>query len=260
LIYKKDFMVFDLFRLRKKHGRQFIPNIRKARLKKPFRGFPFLAGFQCGSDCRICTDVCPTSAISASPLTLDLGACIFCGDCARACPSGAVHFTPEYRLASTNRTRLILESEQSATDYQKTAITVRREIRSHFGRSIKLRQVSAGGCSGCELELAASNNVNFDMGRFGIDFVASPRHADGLVITGPVTANMAPALRDTWESMSDPRIVIAVGACAISGGLFASSDVTERDFFKDVPVGLFVPGCPPHPLTIIHAILDFLGR
>lgn len=98
------------------------------------------------------------------------------------------------------------------------------------------------------------------MGRFGFDFVASPRHADGLVITGPVTANMAPALRDTWESMSDPRFVIAVGACAISGGLFSSSDVTVRDFFKEAGVELFVPGCPPHPLTFIHAMLDFLGK
>lgn len=252
--------MFDLLRLRKAHGRQAIPDIRKASIQEPFRGFPVLSGSQCDGDCHACKDACPTSAISTSPLQLDLGTCLFCGDCVRSCSAGAISFTQEYRLASTERKRLIVDSKQTFSDFRKTAIFARREIRSHFGRSLKLRQVSAGGCNGCELELSASNNVNFDMGRFGIDFVASPRHADGIVITGPVTLNMAPALEDTWRSMPDPRIVIAVGACAISGGLFADTAHTDRSFFDHIHVDLFVPGCPPHPLTLIQAILDFLGK
>jgi len=129
-----------------------------------------------------------------------------------------------------------------------------------FGRSLKLRQVSAGGCNGCEMELSACGNVNFDMGRFGIDFVASPRHADGIVITGPITKNMAPALMDAYKSMSEPKIVIAVGACTISGGAFADSYELNREFLENVQVDLFIPGCPPHPLTIINAILDFIKK
>jgi Ni,Fe-hydrogenase III small subunit len=155
---------------------------------------------------------------------------------------------------------LILASGQTAESYAAGAIELRRDIRRLFGRSLKLRQVSAGGCNGCEMELAACGNVNFDMGRFGVDFVASPRHADGLVLTGPLTRNMAPALKDAFRSVSEPKVVFAVGACAISGGLFAGSPELDRSFLKEVPVDLYVPGCPPHPLTFIRAVLDFLGR
>jgi Ni,Fe-hydrogenase III small subunit len=124
-----------------------------------------------------------------------------------------------------------------------------------FGRSLKLRQVSAAGCNGCELELNASGNVNFDMGRFGIEFVASPRHADGIVITGPVSKNMGKALQDTYNSISDPKIVIAFGACAISGGQFAEAPELDRSFFDTIKVDLYIPGSPPHPLTFINAVL-----
>ena len=145
-------------------------------------------------------------------------------------------------------------------EYRERAIETRKEIHRLFGRSLKLRQVSAGGCNGCETELIACGNVNFDMGRFGIDFVASPRHADGIVLTGPITKNMAPALRDAYKSIADPKIVIAVGACAISGGVFADSTELNRSFLGEIRIDLFVPGCPPHPLTFINAVLDFIGR
>lgn len=252
--------MFDLIKLRLKHGYQAIPDIRKARIAEPFRGFPILDESRCATDCRICSEICPTSAVSHNPLRLDLGRCIFCGECAHMCPSGSLAFTTTYRLGSTNRYHLIVESGMTASDYEKQAIESRKAIHRLFGRSLKFRQVSAGGCNGCEMELNASTNVNFDIGRFGVEFTASPRHADGLVITGPVSASMAPALRDAWESLSDPRLVVAVGACAISGGLFAESVEVDRTFFDKIKVYLYVPGCPTHPLTFIHAILDLIGR
>ncbi|HPN64944.1 MAG TPA: NADH:ubiquinone oxidoreductase, partial [Candidatus Goldiibacteriota bacterium] len=125
---------------------------------------------------------------------------------------------------------------------------------------LKLRQVSAGGCNGCEMELNACSNVNFDMGRFGIDFVASPRHADGIVITGPVTKNMAPALEDTYKSIPLPKIIIAAGTCAISGGVFKDSDALDRSFFEKHKIDLYVPGCPVHPLTFVNGVLKLIGR
>ncbi len=128
-----------------------------------------------------------------------------------------------------------------------------------FGRSLKMRQVSAGGCNACELELNAVVNVNFDAQRFGIEWVASPRHADALVVTGPLTRNMKEAIRMAWDAMPDPKFVVAVGACAISGGLYEGASGIDRTFLDTVGPSLFVPGCPPHPLTFANAILDFLG-
>lgn len=146
------------------------------------------------------------------------------------------------------------------TDYEEYAVKVNREIKRMFGRSLKLRQVSAGGCNACEMELNACSNVNFDMERFGIEFTASPRHADGIVITGPVSENMAAALEDTYLSTPEPRLMILAGACAISGGVFAGSPALDRAFLKGRKVDLFVPGCPPHPLTFINALLGLSGR
>jgi Ni,Fe-hydrogenase III small subunit len=128
-----------------------------------------------------------------------------------------------------------------------------------FGRSLKLRQVSAGGCNGCEAELVALGNVVFDLGRFGIQFVASPRHADGIVVAGPVTRNMESALRATYAAVPAPKLVIAVGACAVSGGPFAGSPAISG-VPSDIPVDLYVPGCPPHPLTVLDGLLRLLGR
>jgi len=252
--------MFELIKLRKRHGRPVIPDVLGAAVPPPFRGFPLLTEARCPDGCEACVRACPTGAVRKGPLRLDLGACVFCGDCESACPAGAIRFSPGHRLGATRRDSLVVDSSIRASDYAGSAVESRREIRRLFGRSLKLRQVSAGGCNGCEMELSACNNVNFDMSRFGIDFVASPRHADGLVLTGPVSRNMAPALRDAYHSLAEPKIVVAVGACAISGGLFAESPDVDRSFFNDAPVDLHIPGCPTHPLSFIRAVCDFLGR
>ncbi len=189
------------------------------------------------------------------PVRIDLGRCILCGDCAPVCPSGKLSFSNDLRLASTDRAGLVLSQERRDLD----PVRVSEALHRRFGRSLKLRSVSAGGCNGCELEVNALTNVNFDIGRFGIDIVASPRHADGLVLTGPITRNMSEALQLCWDAMPAPKLVIAVGACAISGGPYAGSPAVERGFLERFAPTLYVPGCPPHPLTFVCGVLDLLG-
>ena len=142
----------------------------------------------------------------------------------------------------------------------KLAEALEEKSRRLFGHSLKLRQVSAGGCSACEADLNVLGTVVFDMGRFGIQFVASPRHADGLVITGPVSENMRTALLETYAAVPAPKLVIAVGACAISGGPYIDHPEAHNGCPALVPVNLFIPGCPPHPLTILDGLLRLLGR
>jgi Ni,Fe-hydrogenase III small subunit/ferredoxin-like protein FixX len=251
--------MLDLIKLRIRHGFQAIADIRNASLMETHRGFPIIDEKKYKNDWQKVIDVCPTNAITKSPTAIDLGRCIFCSECEHA-SNGAIRFSNDYKTATSKKDRLVVASGTVYTDYVKSAIEAQKKIHKLFGRSLKLRQVSAGGCNGCEMELSACGNVNFDMGRFGIDFVASPRHADGIVITGPITKNMAPALSDAYKSISEPKIVIAVGACAISGGMFADSDELNREFLNTVKIDLFIPGCPPHPLTIINAILDLIGK
>jgi Ni,Fe-hydrogenase III small subunit len=184
---------------------------------------------------------------------VDLGACVFCPHCVEACPEGAIAYTNDYKMAATLREGLLL---REGGDVWPAACS--REIQRLFGRSLKLRSVSAGGCNGCELELNALGNVNFDMGRFGIEFVASPRHADGIVISGTTTRAMANALEATYEAVPKPKLLILFGACAISGGIFQDSPQLARDFIEKHKVDLFIPGCPPHPLTFIHGLLEYL--
>ena len=196
--------------------------------------------------------------------TLDLGLCLFCTDCTGACPSGAISFTRDFRLASRTREGLRLGPTELVL-----ADALAGRLRRLLGRSLRLRQVSAGGCSACEADANVLTTVGWDMGRFGIGFVASPRHADGLLVTGPVTRNMRLALRKTWEAVPAPRIVIACGACAISGGPYArecaagprrASPEACGGVGSFLPVDLFVPGCPPHPLTLLDGLLRLLGR
>ena len=159
-------------------------------------------------------------------------------------------------MSSTTREGLIIQSGMNSIEPEKAS----EKIRKYFGKSLKLRQISAGGCNGCELELNACGNVNFDMGRFGIEFTASPRHADGIVITGPITKNMALATEICNNAVPEPRIIILTGACAISGGIFQNSTEIDRSFLEKHKIDLYVPGCPPHPLTFVTALLNWLDR
>jgi len=240
-------------------GKQYIKNIQTANINEHFRGVPKLSNSKC-KNCLECVNICPTNAIKIKPLSIDMGKCSFCGQCANVCSTKSIEFTSNYKLGSTDRNKLIITEQNLKEDFQKTAIQVRTEIVKVFKRSLKLRQVSAGGCNGCEMELNACSNVNFDMGRFGIDFVASPKHADGIVITGPISQNMAYALEQCYQSVPNPKIVILTGACAISGGIFQNSNTINRDFLKKYKIDLYIPGCPTHPLTFINAILTFIGR
>lgn len=227
-------------------------------LPERFRGRPGLDASRCIDGCRACVEACPTNAVQAEPLRLDLGACVFCPACTEACPTGAITYTTDYRLAASTREALVLTGDPAAEAPLVTALDQR--VRRLFGRSLRLRQVSAGGCSGCEAELVALGNVVFDLSRFGIQFVASPRHADGIVITGPVTRNMELALRKTYEAVPTPKIVIAVGACAIAGGPFGGSRAAHDGVPADIPVDLYVAGCPPHPVSTLDGLLRLLGR
>ncbi|HTF33321.1 MAG TPA: 4Fe-4S binding protein [Myxococcota bacterium] len=226
-----------------------------ALLPAGFRGRPMLDAPKCRDGCRACVEACPTQAITQEPLQIDLGACLFCTLCQEACPEQAIVYGTDHRLAVRTREHLLVSDSEA-----RLAEALDLKMRKIFGRSLKLRQVSAGGCSGCEAELVSTGNVVFDLSRFGVQFVASARHADGLVITGPVTHNMERALRETYAAVPTPKIVIAVGACAISGGPFAGADASGSGVPLDIPVDLYVPGCPPHPLTILDGVLRLLGR
>ena len=249
--------MLNTLKLKYFQGKQFIEDPEKAILKEKFRGIPILDGSKCDK-CGKCSSVCPTNAIVTDPLKLDLGKCVFCGDCERACEKGTIKFTNNHRTASSNREFLIVRSGTSVEDYINNSIKAKEKIKKMFGRSLKFRQVSAGGCNGCEMELNACGNANFDMGRYGIEFVASPRHADGVVITGPINNNMEAALEATYKSIPDPKIIILVGACAISGGIFQNSKELNRSFLNKYQIDLYIPGSPVHPLTFINGVRRYL--
>ncbi len=246
--------IFKSLQVRAAQGTPYIPDLRKA-VPQGFRGLPVLGAAPCGPACSACRDACPTGAITLDPLRLDLGRCVFCQACAEACPDGKVHFSEEPKMGASQREDLVIREGP----VEQTRIRANAAFKSLFGRSLKMRQVSSGGCNACELELNAAANVNFDAQRFGIEWVASPRHADALVVTGPLTRTMRDAVRLCWDAIPDPRFVVAVGACAISGGLYEGAAGVDRTFLEGVGPSLFVPGCPPHPLTFVNAILDFLG-
>jgi len=224
-----------------------------------FVGRPTIDSVKCKEQCGRCRAVCPTDAITfssdGSGIRLDLGRCLFCRACEKACASNAIAFTQDHRLAASRREDLVLSAKEQQATVALDAVTQRL-----FGRSLKLRQVSAGGCNACEADTNVLGTLAWDLSRFGIQFVASPRHADGLLITGPVTENMRLGLQKTYEAVPWPKLVIAVGACAISGGPYVDHAETHHGVTDLLPIDLFVPGCPPHPLTILDGLLRLLGR
>jgi Ni,Fe-hydrogenase III small subunit len=236
-------------------GKQYIPDLRKVRVPGIFRGRPEISFAKV--DEKALADICPTGAIMQEPFRIDLGKCTFCSECSRLFP-GKVQFTTDYKLAVNERERLII-SEGRVEPLSLDPDLIRKEIRKLFSGSLKLRQVSAAGDNSCELELNACGNVNFDMGRYGIEFVASPRHADGIVITGPISRNMAEPLEITYKAIPSPKIIILAGTDAISGGIFEGSPALDRRFIEENHIDLYVPGSPVHPLTFINGVMDLLG-
>jgi Ni,Fe-hydrogenase III small subunit len=235
-------------------GKQFIPDVTTVEVPGIFRGRPVISKSE--TDFRRLAALCPTGAIGTAPVSIDMGKCLFCGECSFTFPD-KIRFTKDYKLASCTRDGLIiLEGQDEPVTIRPEQ--VRKEIRKYFGRSFKLRQVSAGGDNSCEWELNAAGNVNFDMGRFGIEFVASPRHADGIVITGPLVKNMAEPLQICYDAVPHPKVIILAGTDAISGGIFAGSAALDRSFLDKYEVDLYVPGNPVHPLTFINGVLDLI--
>ena len=251
--------MIDLLRTRFRQGHRTIeyPDGPPPPLPERFRGRPMIDPSRCRAGCTDCAEACPTGAIDLrNEARIDLGRCLFCTDCARACPEGALTYSGDYRLAVREREHLSV----GPTRELQLAEALRGRLRKLFGRSLKLRQVSAGGCNGCELDVNVLGTVGWDLGRFGIQFVASPRHADGLLVTGAHSENMRLALRKTYDAVPAPKIVIAVGACAISGGPYIDHPEVANGVEGHSPIDLYIPGCPPHPLTILDGLLRLVGR
>ena len=256
-----------------------------AHVSEHFRGRPHF-DFEKWTDARPAAEVCPTGAISlrdsqdSREVTVDYGLCVFCGLCAEVSSDKAVRITQEFDLATKNRRNLVFIAEYTLnadrthrqlgtvrpgsgnveTDANVAGQKARETIHKVLGRSLAIREVDAGSCNGCEVEIVALNNPIHDIERFGIQFVASPRHADMLLVTGPVTRNMELALLKTYQAMPEPKVVVAVGACGISGGIFGKNYASLGGVDKVLPVDVYIPGCPPRPQALLHGILLAVGR
>jgi Ni,Fe-hydrogenase III small subunit/formate hydrogenlyase subunit 6/NADH:ubiquinone oxidoreductase subunit I len=247
---------------------------RPAAVSSRFRGRPHF-DFEHWRDARVAAAVCPTGAIAIEDsatdrrVTIDYGRCNFCAMCA----GDAVVITQDFELAARSRQELVQIADYAlnpdgthaqlvrAVDGAKQAeVRLKGTIQEVLGRSLAIREVDAGSCNGCELEIVALNNPVHDIERLGIHFVASPRHADMLLVTGPVTRNMEQALRKTYDATPDPKVVVAVGACGISGGIFGTNYATVGAVDRVVPVDVYIPGCPPRPEALLHGILLAVGR
>ena len=248
-------MIFPKIKVLKSHGWQYIPDLNDVTLTEEFRGRPVLTATDDMADVETAAKLCPTGAICTAPFSLDLGRCMFCGECALRAPKN-IRFTNDYKIGSTSREALVIKPGDENVEFHHE--NIRKEIPQLFGRALKLRQVSAGGDASVEMELNATGNVNFDFGRYGVEFVASPRHADGVVITGPISNNMAEALDICYNSIPDPKIVIVCGSEACSGGLYAESRAVDRRFLERYNVDLWLPGAPTHPMTFIDSVMNML--
>jgi Ni,Fe-hydrogenase III small subunit/formate hydrogenlyase subunit 6/NADH:ubiquinone oxidoreductase subunit I len=253
-----------------------------AQLASQARGRPEVA-FPNWKDARPATAACPTGAIACADdngrrtATLDLGKCIFCGLCADADPS--IRMTGNCELANRKKESLLTtatyellpdgthskclnaSTSESGTGSPRfnemgaIGAELKARISSIFGRSLHIRQVDAGSCNGCEIEITGLNNPIYDVERFGIHFVASPRHADMLLVTGPVSRNMELALCKTYDAMPAPRLVVAVGACGCSGGIFGQNYASLGGVDMVLPVDVYIPGCPPNPFALLQGIM-----
>ena len=217
-----------------------------------YRGRPIIQKDVSHDTVEMCANACPQDAIDTGLKKIDMGRCVFCGTCERISNGKFVTFTGDFEIATSKKEHLLTDG-----DLPGLAEHSKQHFKKLFGRSLQLRQVSAAGCNACEADLNVLATPFFDLARFGINFVASPRHSDGIVVTGPVSRNMKTALLQTYEAVPDPKIVIAVGSCTITGGPFLGSPEITEGLDTILPVDLFIPGCPPHPLTNLHALLTF---
>lgn len=221
-----------------------------------FAGRPEIQPEKCNG-CGLCRENCPVGAVQLKDghPVIDTGRCIFCRDCERSCSAGAVRLGREYRMAAMTHERLLADGQL----YEPERPTD-REFLKFCGKSLKIRQISAGGCAACELDFNVLGTLAWDMGRFGIQVVASPRHADCILVTGPVSRNMLLALKKGYDAAPRPVWVIASGACAISGGIYADSPECSGGVEEILKPDLYVPGCPPHPTTLLEGILRLMNR
>lgn len=226
-------------------------------------GMPRFAPDKCGDGCDACAAVCPTSAITVEQgatgsdrLAVDYGRCVVCQLCVETCPDGAVTASPDWAFGVRARADLLLNGDARADK----ATAPYAESRAGFRRSLHIRHVDAGSCNGCESELQALNNPFYNLHRLGIFFTNSPRFADLLLVTGPVTYAMHEPLRRAYEAMPLPRWVMAVGTCAVSGGIAGGGYACGNGLEDVLPVDLYLPGCPPNPAAMIEAFLMFLDR
>ena len=226
-----------------------FPCIAPPALPPDFRGRPEIDRDIKADELARAKSACPVSgalSCDAEGVKLDMGQCIFCGRCAEAC--NKIRFTKEYRLGVFKREDLVVRSGEGSYNPPVQTDPAALALR----RSMQLREVSAGGCAACELDANVLGTLAWDMGRFGIRFVASPRHADAIYLTGPVSKNMQLALEKTYAAAPEPKFLIAAGACSISGGLYEQGKLPAQP-------ALYIPGCPPHPATTLEALCRFTG-
>ncbi len=251
-------MIFSTLRVLFQHKYQAIRRFDKQKLAAPYRGRPRLSSSGLDSEkLNTAVKICPTGALCAAPFSLDMGKCLFCGECARILPHNIV-FTQSTQLWSLTREGLVISADRD--DFNQQYYDNEPLRKRMFKGALKLRQVCAGGDETCEMELGAAGNVNFDMRRFGIEFTASPRHSDGIVVTGPITKKMADPLRVTYEALPEPRLLILVGSDAVSGGIFADGGEIDRSFLDNHTPNLYVAGNPSHPYAIIGGLRDLIGQ